>query len=78
MGGDHCVVDRSFELLVMYPTYELFAEGFTHKPGQDYVSFAAMVQRRTSRSCSVLPWLSACQRCLQRNGSTRSESSAPT
>ena len=28
------------------PTYELFAEGFTHKPGQDYVSFATMVQRR--------------------------------
>ncbi len=28
------------------PAYELFAEGFTHKPGQDYVSFATMVQRR--------------------------------
>jgi hypothetical protein len=28
------------------PTYELFAVGFTHKPGQDYVSFATMVQRR--------------------------------
>ena len=28
------------------PTYELFAEGFTKKPGQDYVSFATMVQRR--------------------------------
>ena len=29
------------------PPYELFAEGFTHKPGQDYVSFATnMVQRR--------------------------------
>jgi hypothetical protein len=28
------------------PTYEIFAEGFTHKPGQDYVSFATMVQRR--------------------------------
>jgi hypothetical protein len=28
------------------PTYELFAEGFTHKAGQDYVSFATMVQRR--------------------------------
>ncbi len=28
------------------PTYELFAEGFTHKPGQNYVSFATMVQRR--------------------------------
>jgi hypothetical protein len=28
------------------PTYEPFAEGFTHKPGQDYVSFATMVQRR--------------------------------
>ncbi len=30
----------------MDPAYELFAEGFTHKPGQDYVSFATMVQRR--------------------------------
>ena len=28
------------------PAYELFAEGFAHKPGQDYVSFATMVQRR--------------------------------
>ena len=28
------------------PAYELFAEGFTKKPGQDYVSFATMVQRR--------------------------------
>jgi hypothetical protein len=28
------------------PAYELFAESFTHKPGQDYVSFATMVQRR--------------------------------
>jgi len=28
------------------PTYELVAEGFAHKPGQDYVSFATMVQRR--------------------------------
>ena len=28
------------------PAYELFAEGFTHKPGQSYVSFATMVQRR--------------------------------
>jgi hypothetical protein len=28
------------------PAYELFAEGFTHKPGQDYVSFATRVQRR--------------------------------
>ncbi len=28
------------------PAYELFAETFTHKPGQDYVSFATMVQRR--------------------------------
>ena len=28
------------------PAYELFAEGFTHKPGQEYVSFATMVQRR--------------------------------
>jgi hypothetical protein len=28
------------------PAYELFAEDFTHKPGQDYVSFATMVQRR--------------------------------
>ncbi len=28
------------------PAYELFAEGFTHKPGQDYVSFPTMVQRR--------------------------------
>jgi hypothetical protein len=46
MGGDLCVVDRSFELLVMYPAYELFAEGLTHKPGQGYVSFATMVQRR--------------------------------
>ena len=28
------------------PAHELFAEGFTHKPRQDYVSFATMVQRR--------------------------------
>ena len=28
------------------PTYEHFAEGFTRKPGQDYVSFATMAQRR--------------------------------
>ncbi len=28
------------------PTYEPFAEGFKHKPGQSYVSFATMVQRR--------------------------------
>ncbi len=28
------------------PAYELFAEGFTHKSEQDYVSFATMVQRR--------------------------------
>ena len=28
------------------PAYELFAEGFSHKHGQDYVSFATMVQRR--------------------------------
>ncbi len=28
------------------PAYELFAEGFTHKPGQDYASFATMVLRR--------------------------------
>ncbi len=28
------------------PAYEQFAEGFTHKPGQDYVSFATIVQRR--------------------------------
>ncbi len=28
------------------PAYELFAEGFTHKLGQEYVSFATMVQRR--------------------------------
>ena len=28
------------------PAYELFSEGFAHKPGQDYVSFATMVQRR--------------------------------
>ncbi len=27
------------------PAYELFAETFARKPGQDYVSFAAMVQR---------------------------------
>ncbi len=28
------------------PAYELFAEGFTHKLGQDYVTLATMVQRR--------------------------------
>ena len=28
------------------PTYEPFSDGFTKKPGQDYVSFATMVQRR--------------------------------
>ena len=28
------------------PTYEHFAEGFTRKPGQDYVSFATLAQRR--------------------------------
>ena len=28
------------------PGFELFAEGFTHKHGQDYVSFATMIQRR--------------------------------
>ncbi len=28
------------------PAYEMFAEGFTHKLGQDDVSIAAMVQRR--------------------------------
>ena len=30
----------------MDPAYELFAEGFTHKPRQDYVSFATLLQRR--------------------------------
>ncbi len=28
------------------PAYELFAEGFTYKPGQDYVTFSTLIQRR--------------------------------
>jgi hypothetical protein len=41
-----CPIVRIAAAREIDPAYELFAEGFTHKIGQDYVSFATMVQRR--------------------------------
>jgi hypothetical protein len=57
------------------PTYELFADGFTHKPGQDYVSFATMVQRRYIAILQCATVAIGVPGCLLRRNSTRSETS---
>jgi hypothetical protein len=58
------------------PAYELFAKGFTHKPGQDYVSLASTrcgsALRRpwataTSSACGASPPLLAALRLLTRS-----------